>query len=68
MLHHAARSVICTEVRLEQPPNAELPMLVTLFPMVTEVRPEHLKNAYAPMLVTLLGITKSVISSPFRKR
>ena len=30
---------IVTEVRLVQPENAPLPMLVTLWGMVTEVRP-----------------------------
>ena len=32
---------ISTEVRLEHPENAELPMLVTELGISTEVRPEH---------------------------
>ena len=36
--YHVLVSAKVTEVRLEQPENAELPMLVTPSPMVTEVR------------------------------
>jgi hypothetical protein len=49
-----------TEVRPEQPENAEFPILVTLLGMVTEVRPEQPENAEFPILVTLLGIVMVV--------
>ena len=40
-------SGIVTEVSPEQPQNAALPMLVTLFPIVTDVSPVQLENASA---------------------
>ena len=49
-----------TEVRLEQPPKALLPINVTLLGIVTEVRPLHSQNADWPMLVTLLGMVMEV--------
>ena len=39
-----------------QPENADLPMLVTLFPIVTLVNEVHSQNAPSPILVTLFGI------------
>ena len=45
-----------TLVRLLQPENASLPMLVTLSGMVTLVRPVQPENARTPILVTLSGI------------
>ena len=45
-----------TEVREEQPRNADSPMLVTELGMVTEVRKEQPRNAWTPMLVTELGM------------
>ena len=47
--------------RLEQPENAEEPMLVTLFGIVMLVRLEQYLNAQSPMLVTLFGIVMLVI-------
>jgi hypothetical protein len=41
-----------TEVRPEQPENADSPILVTVLGMVTEVRPEQPENADSPILVT----------------
>jgi hypothetical protein len=38
-----------TLVRLEQPENALVPMLVTLLGIVTLVRREQLENALVPM-------------------
>src|SRR5437773_9820290 len=43
-------------VRLEQPPNALNPMLVTPSAIVTLIRLVQSWNAKNPMLVTLLGI------------
>ena len=57
----SAESVaMVTFVRLLQPSNAPLPMLVTLSPMVTDVRFMQLLNATTPMLVTLSGMATSV--------
>ena len=47
-------------VRLEQPENAQPPMLVTEFGMVTLVKPEQPRKAPRPMLVTELGIVTLV--------
>ena len=52
-------------VRLEQPPNAEAPMLVTLSGIVTVDRPMQNWNAPRPKLVTLLAIARFVrLSGP----
>ena len=45
-----------TEVREEQPLNADSSMLVTEVGMVTEVKAEQPRNASSPMLVTELGM------------
>ena len=44
------------EVKLEHPPNAPSPILVTPFPIVALVSLVHPKNAFRPMLVTESGI------------
>ena len=44
------------KVKLLQPENAELPMLVTLLGMVIEVKLLQPENAEPPILVTLLGM------------
>ena len=49
-----------TLVRLLQPLNASLPMLVTLDGMVMLVRLLQLQNARYPMLVTLEGMVMLV--------
>jgi hypothetical protein len=48
------------DIRLLQPEKAELPMLVTLLPMVTEVRLLQPEKAELPMLVTLFGMMKEL--------
>ena len=47
-------------IRLEQPSNAEEPILVTLSGIVMLVRLEQYRNAEEPMLVTLSGIVMLV--------
>ena len=58
--HHAARSLICTEVRPEQPEKARSPMLSTLEGMVIAVRPVQFQKARSPMLSTLAGMVIEV--------
>ena len=48
------------DVRLRQPKNAEVPMLVTLDGIVTEVRLLQPLNADSPMFFTLDGIVMEV--------
>ena len=45
-------------VKLVQPLNAFLPILVTPLGMVKLVKPVQFQNASSPMLVTLLGMVK----------
>ena len=52
------------EVKLEQPSNAEPPILVTLLGIVMDVKREQRKNTSSFRLVTELGITNSVSSLP----
>ena len=47
---------IVTDVRPEQPPNAQFPIEVTDDGIVTDVRPEQPWNALSPMEVTPDGI------------
>ena len=47
-------------MRDEHPENVDLPIEVTLFPIVTDVRDEQPENAYSPIEVTLLGIVIEV--------
>ena len=49
------------EVRLWQPLNALVPILVTLSGMVIEVRPRQFANAASPISVVPLGITCEII-------
>ena len=48
------------EVREEQPPKADFPMLVTLLGIMIEAREEQSPKALSPMLVTLLGMVTEV--------
>ena len=50
-------SGIVTDVKLEQPQNAETPIDVTLEGIVTEVKPLQSLNAEFPIKVTPSGIT-----------
>ena len=52
---------IVIEVRLEQPLNAQSPILVTLLGMAIEVRFLQNRNAFSPMLVTLYSLPRIVI-------
>ena len=51
-----------TDARLEHPPKAYWPIVVTLLGIVMEVRLEHLQKAQRSILVTLLGIVTKVRS------
>ncbi len=45
-----------TSVKLTQLPKAELPILVTLLPIMTEVKAEQSAKAAPPIVFTLFGI------------
>lgn len=52
-------------LRLLQPPNADVPMLVRLLPIVMLVRLVQKKNAPLPMLVTgKLLVVSGIITAP----
>ena len=53
---------IVTEVKLEQPENAELPMDVTLEGIVTDVKPLQPENAEELIKRTPLGMKKSPVA------
>ena len=55
-------------VRPLQPSNTLAPMVVTELGMVTDVKPIQFKNVELPMDEIVLGITKSLISSPFKNK
>ena len=60
LLEATACDLMVTVERLEQPLNAELPILVTELGMVMLVNPVHPSNAEPSMLVTELGMVISV--------
>ena len=59
MLHHAERSLICTDVRLLQSLNASCPMDFRELPIVIDSIPLPL-NASFPIIVTELGMVTDV--------
>ena len=64
--HHPIVCPNVTLVRLLQPENADLPMLVTLAGILILVRLLQKENADLPMLVTLSGISMLVRLLQFR--
>ena len=67
MLHHAAKSKICTDEMLLHPLKASSPMALMLLGMVIEVSAEQLEKALEPIDVTLLGISIDVSSEQYAK-
>lgn len=60
MLHHAAMSEICTDLRFEQPLKASFPTYVKLAGMATEFRFEQSLKAPSSIVVTPLGMSRVV--------